>query len=211
MNLQIQPGATARVGVGIVVADEILARRLRGTLARGGHAVVALERSPTALVVAGGKGAVEAVRRAFPGGAVVAIAGAPEARSIRSLVAAGADAVLLEGDLERALEPAIAGALAGQIVLPAAMRAALGTPVLSARERQVAGMVVLGFANAEIAAKLHIAETTVKSHLTTIFRKLGVRSRSEASARILELSEGTGSGFLAISERDPALDVFGDL
>jgi DNA-binding NarL/FixJ family response regulator len=53
---------------------------------------------------------------------------------------------------------------------------------LSAREQEVLHHVVRGFGNKELAVRLTISEATVKAHLTNIFRKLGVRGRSELSA-----------------------------
>ena len=66
-------------------------------------------------------------------------------------------------------------------------------------------MVVLGFSNSEIAAKLYVSDSTVKSHLTSAFSKLGVRSRNEATAMILDLDSGLGTGILAISEEHERL------
>lgn len=212
-------------GIGIVAADEILSRRVTAVLGRGGFGVVAPERStaelaaafpvaPAVIVFAAGgadiAAAVERVRRELEQSLVVVIALESEARVVRDMIAAGADAIVLEAELEETLGTAIAAVLAGQVVLPRVVREHLVRPALSPREKQIAGMVVLGFTNGEIAGKLHVAETTVKSHLTSIFRKLGVRSRSEASARILDPHDGLGLGILAITDADPALDVFGD-
>ena len=60
-------------------------------------------------------------------------------------------------------------------------------------------MVVLGFTNGEIARQLHLAESTIKSHLSSSFTKLGVRSRNEAAELILDADGGLGTGILAIS------------
>jgi DNA-binding NarL/FixJ family response regulator len=51
--------------------------------------------------------------------------------------------------------------------------------VLSAREREVVGMVCQGFRNKEMAEKMFISEQTVKNHLHNIFDKLGVSDRLE--------------------------------
>jgi len=53
---------------------------------------------------------------------------------------------------------------------------------LSDREKQVLGLAAAGLANKELADRLAITEATVKTHLTRVFRKLGVRSRAELAA-----------------------------
>jgi DNA-binding CsgD family transcriptional regulator len=50
---------------------------------------------------------------------------------------------------------------------------------LSDRETQVAGLVASGFTNREIATQLFISERTVHSHLSHIFTKLGLTSRTQ--------------------------------
>lgn len=50
---------------------------------------------------------------------------------------------------------------------------------LSGREKEVVALIGEGFRNKEIAQKLNISEPTVKSHLTRIFQKLNVRTRTE--------------------------------
>jgi DNA-binding CsgD family transcriptional regulator len=50
---------------------------------------------------------------------------------------------------------------------------------LSAQELQIARCVAEGRNNAEVAAALFVSRKTVEAHLTRVYRKLGVRSRTE--------------------------------
>lgn len=62
--------------------------------------------------------------------------------------------------------------------VPAAPPVSLAT-TLTAREAEVARLVGRGASNAEIAATLAVSEVTVKAHLTKVYSKLGVRSRTQ--------------------------------
>lgn len=53
------------------------------------------------------------------------------------------------------------------------------TSLLSAREREIVSLIGQGLRNKEIASRLNITETTVKTHLTRIFQKLNIKARSE--------------------------------
>ena len=61
---------------------------------------------------------------------------------------------------------------------------AASTNALTATETQIAGLVVAGRRNDEIAAELFITRRTVEANLTRVYRKLGVRSRTELAARL---------------------------
>jgi DNA-binding CsgD family transcriptional regulator len=50
---------------------------------------------------------------------------------------------------------------------------------LTAAEQRVADLVVLGHSNAQVAAELFMGRRTVESHLTRIYQKLEVHSRTE--------------------------------
>ena len=70
------------------------------------------------------------------------------------------------------MAPELQSALAADWRTPAASR-------LTERELEVVRLVAQGFRNAEVAARLHVSEVTVKTHLTNVFQKLGLRDRVE--------------------------------
>lgn len=65
-------------------------------------------------------------------------------------------------------------------------RAVIARAALTERQREILEMVGQGLANKEIARRLQIELPTVKSHIHNILRKLGVNSRTEAAALVLE-------------------------
>lgn len=68
---------------------------------------------------------------------------------------------------------------------------ALTPPLLTAREKEVAQRAALGEATADIASALHVSPHTVKTQLSSVYRKLGVTTRSElftALHQFLELA-----------------------
>ncbi len=112
------------------------------------------------------------------------------------------DGIVALDRLEAALRPTVEAVLAGQGCYPLSFRERLERPLLSAREKQVLAMVVLGLANLEIAHKLFVTEASVKAHLTSAFAKLGVRSREAAAALILDPDAGYGPGILRITPEE---------
>ncbi len=58
---------------------------------------------------------------------------------------------------------------------------------LSPRERQVLQLLVTGATNREIAAQLHVGPDSIKKHASKLYRKLGVRNRTEATQRAPEV------------------------
>ena len=64
----------------------------------------------------------------------------------------------------------------------------LGASPLSPRERDVVGLVLHGHTNKEIAERCSISEQTVKDHLKSAYRKLGVRTRTALVAELLGLN-----------------------
>ena len=67
------------------------------------------------------------------------------------------------------------------MVPPDGFRTPVLTPALTAREMQVLASLMLGRTNREIGRELFIAESTVKTYVTSIFLKFGVSTRVEAA------------------------------
>lgn len=65
---------------------------------------------------------------------------------------------------------------------PASTRKRATTVGLTDREREVLRMVADGMSNADIAADLHVASDTVKTHMRHVMEKFGVRNRTHAVA-----------------------------
>ncbi|MCC6765676.1 MAG: response regulator transcription factor [Deltaproteobacteria bacterium] len=81
---------------------------------------------------------------------------------------------------------AIRSVQAGHVWMPPELQAAMtaewrtpGVQGLTERELEVVRHVARGLRNAEVATRLHVSEVTVKTHLTNVFQKLGVRDRVE--------------------------------
>jgi DNA-binding NarL/FixJ family response regulator len=108
----------------------------------------------------------------------------------RRAIRAGANAVVIESDLEDTLAAAVRAVAAGLSALPLQLRNAADRPALSHRERQVLRLAISGNTNSEIAQGMFLAQSTVKSHLSSAYRKLGAASRKEASTLILDPDEG---------------------
>jgi DNA-binding NarL/FixJ family response regulator len=119
--------------------------------------------------------------------------------SLRRILIAGVAGIVFEADVERALVPTACAILAGQLTVPIALSRQVAPRPLSYREKQIVALVMRGRTNREIAAELYLAESTVKTHLSSAFRKLDARSRSEAIARIIDPEGGYGSSILEMA------------
>ncbi len=117
---------------------------------------------------------------------------------VRLALSAGTTGVVLAGSLASSLVPCVAAVVAGQVCVPMSQARQVDAASLSPREKQILGLVVMGYMNAEIADRLVVAESTVKSHLSSAFSKLGVRSRHEAVDLILDSERGLGMGILSL-------------
>jgi DNA-binding NarL/FixJ family response regulator len=142
------------------------------------------------LARAAGLAALRRVRKEVPATRVVVVARDPSAAMARQTLNAGADALVAQREIERSLAPVIRAVVAGFVCTPRWARRLVAKPTFSHREKQVLGLLVAGLTNHQIASRLYLAESTVKSHLASAFAKLGVRSRKDAAALLLDPAEG---------------------
>jgi DNA-binding NarL/FixJ family response regulator len=165
--------------------------------AEDGRQAVALcaERDPDVVLmdlempVADGIEATRRINAADPTVAVVVLTSFSDRERILQALDAGAVGYLLKDVEPEELAKAIAAAARGESpldpkaakALVGARRAAAPADGLSEREREVLLMVVEGLANKQIAQRLAISEKTVKAHLTSVFRQIGVTDRTQAA------------------------------
>ena len=92
------------------------------------------------------------------------------------------DAVRAVAAGDAVLSPAVTRRLLDQVGrrLPAAVSQETGLDELTAREREVLRMLAAGLSNQEIAQALVVSEATVKTHVSSLLGKLGLRDRVQA-------------------------------
>lgn len=136
-----------------------------------------------------GISATQVIRREYFDTEVIALTSVLEDASVVNAVRAGAIGYLLKDTQADELCRAIKAAASGQVQLsPKAaerlmreIRAPESPEKLTERETEVLRLLATGKANKEIAAEMHISETTVKTHVSNILMKLGVPSRTQAA------------------------------
>lgn len=128
--------------------------------------------------------AIVAIRSEFPNARIIVLTTYTGDVQILRALKAGARAYILKGQVHRELLDTIRAVHAGQKRIPAELAAELADHVaeddLTSREIDVLRLVASGNANKEIAARLSIAEETVKSHITNILSKLAANDRTHA-------------------------------
>jgi DNA-binding NarL/FixJ family response regulator len=205
-----------------IVADEVNRRRLEGLLERGSFALAGSAGSVEELldqsaeldlvVLAGSSGVVartgpvQLLRTLRPACSIVIVAPDDDGAIVRKALRAGADGYVPEPLVEEALAVTISAVLAGQLSIPRSIRRRAPWSAFSARERQVLELVGSGYTNQNIAERLHLSVSTVKTHLTASFRKLGVSSRAEAATAVLDSETGlqaSGCLFTPVSPFKP--------
>ena len=143
--------------------------------------------------------AITHIRRDFPDTEVIALTSVLEDKAVMKAMRAGAIGYLLKDTQAEELRRAIKAAAAGQVQLSPQVAARLMREVrapdspekLTERETDVLRLLALGRANKEIALELSIGEKTVKTHVSSILRKLNVPSRTQAALHAVRIGLAT--------------------
>lgn len=136
-----------------------------------------------------GVAATEKIRAEMPEVEVLALTSVLQAGTVSGAVRAGAIGYLLKdtkpADLRRAIKEAAAGRV--QLAPEAAarlmreLRAPESPGKLTDRESEVLMLVARGRTNEQISGELFVSEQTTKAHVSSILKKLGVKSRTQAA------------------------------
>ena len=131
-----------------------------------------------------GVGAINEIRRQRASARIVVLTTFDSDNEIARAIKAGAKGYLLKDARREELLDCIRKVNSGETCVPTALVAKLAESMssepLTGRELDVLSLLANGKSNKEIGIRLFITETTVKSHLRSIFSKLNVLSRTEA-------------------------------
>ena len=131
-----------------------------------------------------GTEAISRIRNEFPNARIIVLSTYSGDVQVLRAIKAGARGYILKGHVGRERLDAIRSVHAGHKRIPPEIAAELaehaGDDALSAREMDVLRLIATGNSNKQIADKLSIGETTVKSHITNILSKLGANDRAHA-------------------------------
>lgn len=142
-----------------------------------------------------GTNAIRMIRKQLPQIQVIALTSFKEDKLVKNALEAGAIGYLLKNVSAEELAQAIRAAYHGratlspevaQVLVQNANRPPDPGQDLTAREREVLDLLIDGLTNSQIAEKLTVSPSTIKSHVSNILSKLGVASRTEAVALALK-------------------------
>ena len=148
---------------------------------------------------------VQKLHTAFPGCGLLFLVQEDRLEEIVALIKAGATGLISRNQTEGDLSRAIIAAGRGELVLPSklAVQSLLflagnessQSPLepLTLREKDVLALLAQGQTNKDIAQSLFLSVRTVEAHIHTIFRKIEVRSRTEAALWGVRQGYGQGS------------------
>ena len=143
----------------------------------------------------GGVDVVRAVNRDALGTRIVLLSAHLESDTVYAAVQAGVRAYLSKAWPAERICDALLAVARGDVILPGEVQAGLAAAIrnnaagaqihLTPRERDVLGGLVRGQSAPTIATDLHVSTATVKTHLKTLYEKLGVSDRAAAVAEAM--------------------------
>jgi len=132
-----------------------------------------------------GLACLDEIRRRYPEIKVVMLSASTSGDLIETALRRGASAYVVKSvdpdDLPATLRQALEGNVHTAIGLEEVERSGAKALGLTQREVTILGALARGLSNDEIAKEFWVAPQTVKFHLTNIYRKLGVKNRTEAT------------------------------
>lgn len=142
----------------------------------------------------GGLAAIGLLRQLLPGTPIAVVSGSEQQSDARAALTAGAQGFVPKSmrppDMLHALRqvleggfyapPSMMGAILGALPTESGGGGAADEHGLTQRQRQVLACLCQGLSNKEIARQLNLTQNTVKTHISAIFKALGVMSRTQA-------------------------------
>jgi len=154
--------------------------------------------------------AIISLKQNHPDTSIVIVSGSEDIADMSKVLSLGVDGYIPKSSSRDVLLSAIRLVLSGGKYIPSQVFAINCTPLmrqtasaeqapiplahkkvaagLTRRQRNVLDLMAKGYSNREIAAALELAESTVKVHITAIFRTLGVSNRTQAVLQVKEFA-----------------------
>mgnify|MGYP001286646487 CR=1 FL=1 len=136
--------------------------------------------------------AIHRIKQTVPGITIIIVSGTIASASVHEAIDAGAMSFISKSDPPEELRKGLHQALAGNVYVPSFALRSLDAgesaqPSLTPRQLDVLQRLCRGLPNKLICDELNLSENTVKEHVTTLFRALGVRNRTQAVLKASQL------------------------
>lgn len=138
---------------------------------------------------------LEFCRTSYPSIAAVVLTASKQRTDMQRALKAGAMGFIPKNSTSQIMLSALRMIMIGEVYIPALMNRTIidaqqdANNIFTPRQKQVMMMVLQGLSNKSIALELGIAEATIKMHVTSIFKVLGVNNRTEAALAAHKLGE----------------------
>jgi DNA-binding NarL/FixJ family response regulator len=133
-------------------------------------------------------------RKNYPLISVVVLSASKNIHDVERAIKAGAMGFIPKDTPSKVMLNALQLVMMGEIYIPRAISQQVDSDdkdtndTLTPRQREVTSMMMKGYSNKKIASEMGITEATIKMHVTSIFKKLGVNNRTEAAIAMQRLA-----------------------